>query len=64
VSDPTLFVVRVWRQREAFRASVRRVDDEQVRLFTTAAEMARYLEDSAAADEAAGRASDADGGSR
>jgi hypothetical protein len=44
----TLFVVRVWRQTQrgglAFRASVRAVDVEQERMFTRAADLARYLE--------------------
>jgi hypothetical protein len=45
----TLFVVRVWQQpehrgRDTFRATVRAVDAEQERLFTRAAELARFLE--------------------
>jgi len=47
VSDSTLFVVRVWRQWASFRASVRRVDDEDTRLFEKATDVARYLETSA-----------------
>lgn len=38
-----LFVVHVWRQHTRFRASVRRVDDEQTRLFTSPTQLARYL---------------------
>jgi len=43
-----LFIVRVWRQRNrsgvrAFRASVRAVDAERGRVFTRAADLARYL---------------------
>ena len=45
-----LFVVRVWR-RGSFRASVRRVDDEDTHLFLRADELARYLEASAATDD-------------
>ena len=50
MSDSRLFVVRVWRQWTSFRASVRRVDDEEAQLFSTAAEVARYLEQSAPAE--------------
>jgi hypothetical protein len=53
LSDSTLFVVRVWRQHEAFRASVRRVDDEDTRLFDAAIDLARYLEGSVGAANAA-----------
>lgn len=42
--DSTLFVVRIWRRCSAFRASVRRVDGEEPRVFDSAAEVARYLE--------------------
>jgi hypothetical protein len=55
VNDSTLFVVRVWRRREAFRASVRRVEDEEARWFDSAQEVARYLEDAAEGDAAARR---------
>lgn len=41
--ETQLFLVHVWRQRERFRASVRRVDCEQSQLFTTPAQLARYL---------------------
>jgi hypothetical protein len=47
VSESTLFVVRVWRQWASFRASVRRVDDEDTRFFEQASDVARYLETSA-----------------
>jgi hypothetical protein len=63
VNDSTLFVVRVWRQREAFRASVRRVEDEEARWFDSAQEVARYLEDAAEGDAAARRPA-ANGGRR
>jgi hypothetical protein len=48
MDQATLFVVRVWRQRQAFRASARRVDDEDTRLFVAAAELVDFLEASAA----------------
>ncbi len=41
--ETELFVVHVWRQHTRFRASVRRVDREETQLFTTAAQLARYL---------------------
>lgn len=63
MNDSTLFVVRVWRQRELFRASVRRVDDEQARWFDSAQEVARYLED-AAEGEGAARRPETNGGRR
>lgn len=44
----TLFVVRVW-MADGFRASVRRVDDEDTHWFTSATEVTRYLEISCAA---------------
>jgi hypothetical protein len=51
MSDPELFVVRVWRQLAgSFHASARRVDDEQTRHFSQPDELTRYL--SAAADGA------------
>ena len=45
-----LFVVRLWcieSNPAGFYASVRRVDSEQARLFTSAGELARYLEQQA-----------------
>ena len=44
----SLFIVRVWRQRDrrgaaAFRASVRAVNAERGRMFTRPSELARYL---------------------
>jgi hypothetical protein len=45
MTDPEIFIVRIWRQfAVGFRASVRRVDEEQPHHFTAAAEMARFLE--------------------
>ncbi len=52
MSDSTLFVVRIWRRLSAFRASVRRVDGEEPRVFDSAAEVARYLEQASEAPEA------------
>jgi hypothetical protein len=49
VSETALYVVRVWRETDGFRAAVRRVDDEDTRLFHAAADVARYLEASAPA---------------
>jgi hypothetical protein len=51
VSVSTLFVVRVWRQCRAFRASVRRVEDEDTRWFETADAVASYLESSTPLDD-------------
>jgi hypothetical protein len=57
VSD--LFVVRVWRPRAGgFRASVRRVDEEETRLFTEPADVAQFL-DVCATDEAPGKSAPA-----
>ena len=51
-----LFVVRVWRVQSnagerMFRASVRRVDSEDTRLFSVATDLARYLDEQAAASD-------------
>ncbi|MDL1861206.1 hypothetical protein FBR04_09275 [Betaproteobacteria bacterium PRO7] len=51
MGDATLYVVRVWRE-SGFRASVRRVDDEDTRMFNTAADMARYFDESVPGTEA------------
>jgi hypothetical protein len=48
MGDAQLFLVRIWRHFSgSFRASVRRVDEEQSRLFTTADELARFFGDAA-----------------
>lgn len=52
MDDSALFVVRVWRGA-AFRASVRRVDDEDTRLFDVPEELVRYLAEAFAARDAA-----------
>ena len=45
MTDPEIFVVRIWRQLAGgFRASVRRVDEDQPHLFTAATQVARFLE--------------------
>lgn len=51
--DTRLYLVRVWRRAQGFRASVRAVDDEAPRLFTAPADVAAFLED--AAGQGAGR---------
>lgn len=38
-----LFVVRVWSERVAFRASVRAVDREETRVFGEPVELLRFL---------------------
>jgi hypothetical protein len=44
MSESELFLVRVWRHFSgAFRAAVRRIDDEEPRLFTTPGEVAHFL---------------------
>lgn len=42
--DPQLFVVRIWREiAGGFRASVRRVDEEETRHFNQPDEVARFF---------------------
>jgi hypothetical protein len=55
VDGASLFVVRVWRA-DGFRASVRRVDDEDTRWFKSAADVATYLEMSCKEEKRPGRA--------
>lgn len=44
MSDTELFVVRIWHQlATGFRASVRRVDNEQTEIFSRPDELARFL---------------------
>ena len=44
MSDPELFVVRIWRQLAGgFRASVRRVDEDETRHFSQPDEVTRFL---------------------
>ena len=59
MSDPELFVVRVWRQlASGFRASVRRVDEEETRHFSEPDDVTRFL---SAAAEPEARSHDAIG---
>lgn len=45
MTDPEVFIVRIWRQLAGgFRASVRRVDEEKVHFCTAADQVARYFE--------------------
>lgn len=43
MDDAALFLVRVWHGRAGFRASARRLDEEQAHLFGAPDELARYL---------------------
>jgi hypothetical protein len=44
MGETDLFVVRIWHQlATGFRASVRRVDNEQTRLFSRPDDLARFL---------------------
>jgi hypothetical protein len=45
MTDPEVFIVRVWRQLAgAFRASARRVDEEEAHVFTAADQVVRFFE--------------------
>ncbi len=46
MNEAQVFVVRVWRLAEAFRASVRAVGDEQALLFTQPLTLANFLAES------------------
>ena len=53
MTDPELFVVRIWRQiAGGFRASVRRVDEDEARHFTQPADVTQYLSAAAAPADA------------
>lgn len=59
MTDPELFVVRVWSRLEGrFRASVRRVDEEETRHFSRPDEVTQFLSDAAAPAGPAAGASD------
>ncbi len=59
MTDPELFVVRVWRHLEGrFRASVRRVDEEETRHFSRPDEVTQFLAGAAAPAAPAPGASD------
>ena len=47
MNEAQLFTVRVWRQSEQFRASVRAVGEERVHLFTAPTPLAAFLFDAA-----------------
>ena len=45
MTDPELFIVRIWHQLAGgFRASVRRVDEEQAHSFDAADRLVRFFE--------------------
>lgn len=44
MSESTVFVVRVWRDSELFRATARAVDDDQMRVFTQPQDLLRFLQ--------------------
>ena len=57
MTDPELFIVRVWRQLAgAFHASVRRVDGDETHHFSQPGEVARFLVEPAAPADQAGAA--------
>ena len=43
MNEPELFLVRVWHPNGGFRASARRLEEEQPRLFLDPAELVRYF---------------------
>lgn len=48
-TDPDLYLVRIWRHGAAFRATVRRVDDEALHCVHSVPELVAYfVEDGAA----------------
>lgn len=56
MTDPEIFILRVWREHAGrFRASARRVDDDETHHFSQPDDLARFLgggaEPGAAADE-------------
>ncbi len=53
MSEPRLFLVRVWQQLNQFRAAVRSVDEDEPRLFDEAAQLGEYLRCAAAAADPA-----------
>ena len=45
MTDPEIFIVRIWRHlTSGFRATARRVDEEEVHVFTEPDQVVRYLE--------------------
>ncbi len=44
MTDPEIFIVRIWRQLAGgFRATARRVEDEETRQFSQPEEVTRFL---------------------
>lgn len=47
MTDPEVFIVRIWRQlASGFRASARRVDDEEARFFSRPEDISRFFSSS------------------
>lgn len=44
MSEPSVFIVRVWRGVKPFRAAVRPVEDDETRVFTDPAALLCFLE--------------------
>lgn len=48
MGEPRLFLVRVWRQLNQFRAAVRGVDEAEPRLFDEPAQLGEFLREATA----------------
>lgn len=48
MSEPRLFLVRVWQHLSQFRAAVRSVDDAEPRLFDEPAQLGEFLRQASA----------------
>lgn len=57
MSNPTVFVVRVWSFANRFRATARAVDAADGRLFTSPAALLRFLRGASESSETAGEPS-------
>ncbi len=44
MSEPSVFIVRIWRGVKPFRAAVRPVEDDETRVFSDPAELLCFLE--------------------
>ena len=55
MNDPDLYLVRVWHADRGFRASLRRVDEEEAHVFHSADAMARFLAGSSGDEPLAGK---------
>ncbi len=42
-NDATVYLVRLWHEHGTFRATARRLDEEEPHLFHTAADLARHF---------------------